>query len=70
MIISNYAVLTMALMQHQHDHVEWHGRIDMICVSRSGGRGREGIDGFQVIEVIEINISGRWMRLMVYREKR
>jgi hypothetical protein len=28
-----------------------------------------GIDGFQVIEVIEIGISGRWMRLLVYREK-
>jgi hypothetical protein len=59
----------MARMLHLHDHVEWHGRIDMICESRFGGRGLVGIDGFQVIEVIEIGISGRWMRLLVYREK-
>lgn len=41
----------------------------MICASRFEGRGLGGIDGSQVIGVIELGISERWMKLLVYRER-
>jgi len=41
----------------------------MICASRFVGRVLGEIDGFQVIEVVERDISERWMRLLEYRER-